>query len=156
MGFNTSMNSTLAVNLVQAQHRGICPEGFHIPSAAEWDELAAYVDAHNGAEGVGTSLKSPYLFVVSDSVPQGTDLFGFAGLPGDNHVNGEKSAKTGKAGYDDNVGRYGPLWSSSESAAGTASKRNLNFRNEALNVNTNSKANGKSVRGLRDFRKRRA
>ena len=151
MGFNTSMNSTLAGNLVQAQHRGICPEGFHIPSAAEWDELAAYVDAHNGAEGVGTSLKSPYLFVVRDSVPQGTDLFGFAGHPGDNHVNGEKSAKTGKAGYDDNVGRYGFWWSSSESAAGTASVRLLNFRLEALDVYALSKATGRSVRCLRDF-----
>lgn len=152
MGFNTSMNSTLAGNLVQAQHRGICPEGFHIPSAAEWDELAAYVDAHNGAEGVGTSLKSPYLFVVRDSVPQGTDLFGFAGHPGDNHVNGEKSAKTGKAGYDDNVGRYGFWWSSSESAAGTASIWRLDFRGEALDVFANNgKVTGASVRCLRDF-----
>ncbi|WP_308604666.1 FISUMP domain-containing protein [uncultured Fibrobacter sp.] len=152
MGFNTSMNSTLAGDLVQSQHRGICPEGFHIPSAAEWDELAAYVDAHNGAEGVGTSLKSPYLFQMRDSIPQGTDLFGFAGLPGDDHVDGQKSAITGKtAGYDDNVGRYGSWWSSSESAAGTASRRYLIFRDEALNVGTSSKADGKSVRCLRDF-----
>ena len=152
MGFNTAMNSTLAGDLVQAQHRGICPEGFHIPSAAEWDELAAYVDAHNGVEGVGTSLKSPYLFQMRDSIPQGTDLFGFAGLPGDNHVDGEKSGITGKtAGYDDNVGLDGSWWSSSESAAGTASKRSLYFRNEALGVYTDSKARGFSVRCLRDF-----
>jgi hypothetical protein len=40
----------------QANHRGICPEGWHIPSNTEWDALYHFADD--------------------------TDEFGFAALPG--------------------------------------------------------------------------
>lgn len=52
--------------------------------------------------------------------------------------------------FDGNAGLNGNWWSSTESAASTATKRNLNYNHEALNVNQNSKSNANSVRCLRD------
>lgn len=55
-----------------------CPSGWHLPSRAEWTTLYNYVDANNGSEGVGTSLKSKSGWGTSGN---GTDKFGFNGLP---------------------------------------------------------------------------
>ena len=42
-------SSTDADSAIGAAHQGICPDGWHVP-----------VDANNGGEGVGTSLKSDF------------------------------------------------------------------------------------------------
>ena len=62
---------------IQPVHRGICPEGWHIPTKAKWNKLAAFVDKANGgaAGDVGKSLKSA-LWVDADG-----DVFGFRALP---------------------------------------------------------------------------
>jgi uncharacterized protein (TIGR02145 family) len=115
MGFNSSYNSTSAASLLKEVNRGICPEGFHVPSDAEWTELIDYVDAHNGAEGIGSSLKSRYLWQARDSISGGTDLFGFSALPADDRAEGQTSIKVPSAlGFDDNVFRGGHWWSSTE------------------------------------------
>jgi len=53
------------------KHRGICPEGWHIPSNEEWNMLMTAVGGSNTA---GTKLKA-----TTDS---GTDNYGFLALPG--------------------------------------------------------------------------
>lgn len=103
---------------IQEVHQGICPAGFHVPTSDEWNTLFDYVDAHNGSENVGTSLKSQYLWYPKDSVVQGTDQFGFAALPADDYVAGQKNPVTGVAtGFDNYVYRNTQIWSSTESDA---------------------------------------
>lgn len=60
--------------------RGICPEGWHLPSERDWKLLEKYVDLNNDDEGIGVSLKVPDLW---DPYPNavGTDRFGFSALP---------------------------------------------------------------------------
>ncbi len=58
--------------------QGICPSGWHLPSLLEWQELEAYVDANNGSEGNGESLKSKKLWLSNNN---GTDLFKMNILP---------------------------------------------------------------------------
>ena len=58
-----------------------CPDGWHLPSDEEWGELKNFVDAHNGDEGVGTSLKSTNGWKKEPPIPVGTDRFGFSGKP---------------------------------------------------------------------------
>lgn len=58
-----------------------CPDGWHLPSDEEWGELINFVDAHNGDEGVGTSLKSTNGWKNEPTIPVGTDRFGFSGKP---------------------------------------------------------------------------
>ncbi len=123
MGFDSAYNSRLAEEgMIQAPHRGVCPEGFHLPSDAEWDALVAYVDAHNGAEGVGTSLKARYLWRQDtvdfkyNGITPGTDLFGWAGLPGDQMLYGTISStgEVGFIGFGKQLGNFGYWWSSTE------------------------------------------
>ncbi|MCK9182638.1 MAG: fibrobacter succinogenes major paralogous domain-containing protein [Fibrobacteraceae bacterium] len=68
-------------DLSDGLYQGVCPEGWHLPSEAEWHILYNYVDDHNGSEGIATSLKSLNGWNDTDSL-LGTDLFGFSALPG--------------------------------------------------------------------------
>lgn len=60
--------------IVENPYRGICPEGWHVPSYDEFLALMTYVDENNGDEGVGKSLKS------SEWDEQSSDSFGFSAL----------------------------------------------------------------------------
>jgi uncharacterized protein (TIGR02145 family) len=68
-------------------HRGICPEGWHIPSEREWKLLEKYVALHNDDEGVGVSLKVKDVWRPYADVPLGTNRFGFSALPFDPLIN---------------------------------------------------------------------
>lgn len=58
--------------------RGLAPPGFHISTESEWDSMMnSAVDKRN----VGTHLKAQYAWLPT-SVPEGTNLKGFNGLPG--------------------------------------------------------------------------
>ncbi len=66
----------------------LCPAGWHVPAIAEWTVLYNYVDANNGTEGVGKSLKSTTGWYEAGTeietrvaVATGEDLFGFSALP---------------------------------------------------------------------------
>lgn len=66
--------------ILQEEHQGVCPVGYHIPSAAEFEKLMAYVDLFNGDEDVATSLKSKNGWIEKGAA--GTDRFGFHAYPG--------------------------------------------------------------------------
>ena len=43
-------------------HQGICPDGWHIPSDADWEELIDYVESENGCSDCAAKyLKAPLL-----------------------------------------------------------------------------------------------
>jgi len=71
-----STDRTDGSNSIPSGIRGICPEGWHIPSDAEWAVLVAHV-----GDNAGTKLKSA-------SGWNGTDEYGFSALPA-----GEASAE---------------------------------------------------------------
>ncbi|MGL1937127.1 MAG: discoidin domain-containing protein [Fibrobacterales bacterium] len=64
--------------------QGICPEDWHLPSAAEWDELIAYVDVINGSDEAGYSLKAQYSWQDNNDhdLGNGNDEFGFGAVAG--------------------------------------------------------------------------
>jgi uncharacterized protein (TIGR02145 family) len=59
-----------------------CPDGYHLPSATEWDTLVART---GGGDMAGKNLKSAQNWYGNGS---GTDEFGFSALPGGNHLSG--------------------------------------------------------------------
>jgi len=63
---------------IPGRAQGICPDGWFVPSAAEWDSLAAFVerDPRVGAGKGGDALKATGVGEFS-----GSDPFGFRGLP---------------------------------------------------------------------------
>lgn len=59
----------------QGSRQGICPEGWHVPSQAEWTTLITYV---GGVTTAGTKLKSADLW---NDESKGTNDYGFTVLP---------------------------------------------------------------------------
>jgi uncharacterized protein (TIGR02145 family) len=131
--------------------RGICPPGWHLPTDEEWKLLEGAVDSQYGfgdntwndagyrGLDAGTNLKTTGGWTDNGS---GTDLFGFAGLPGGGrHYDG----------YFFNVGNYSYWWTSSEDYYGNAWFRYLSFINLGVIRYFEFKGDGFSVRCLRDY-----
>ena len=118
--------------------RGLAPNGWHVPTDAEWTLLTDYLSA-NGNEGKeGDALKSKSGWI-SDG--NGTDAYGWLGLPG-----GERS-------YDGDfsfVGYSGSWWCSSQSFTSDAWTRSLASYIDFVSRGSSPKEGGFSVRCLRD------
>lgn len=103
----------------------LCPKGWHVPSDAEWEELTRHISNQKGpyekVDGnwleLGRHLKTRSGWANNGN---GTDDFGFSGLPG-----GDR----GYDGYFRYAGNYGHWWSSTEASATTAWSRGLNWGN---------------------------
>jgi uncharacterized protein (TIGR02145 family) len=72
--WNTVMNGASASSLNPSGVTGICPEGWHIPSQAEWEELLAEVGNDGG------NLKDKDLWNPPNT--GATNRYGFSALPG--------------------------------------------------------------------------
>jgi len=149
MGLDTSFNHK-KWDGNEAKVQGICPDGWRLPSAKDWEKLLAYA-------GVGASVrlraKSGWL--------QGTgvDEFGFSALPGGSHnAPGTINALNEPPEFE------GYWWSSSNSktwdggaqhvrmyrAGGIDVYDGYNVPNEEFESTRTNKMNGYSVRCLQD------
>ena len=117
--------------------RGLCPNGWHVPTDDEWTELETHVGAngHSGTEG--TALKSTSGWYIGN----GTDDFGFSGLPG-----GYRHSEVGDFFPSGNIG----YWWSSSSNGGDAWCLELNGSRTEIPRYIVSLRYGFSVRCLRD------
>ena len=148
--------------------RGVCPEGWHLPTTAEFETLFTAVGGTQDAEkeelwdDVGKVLKSTsswniynYLNVdgngtiravvdfsqIVRDVGNGSDAYGFSALP---------------AGYRSDNGDYGwqvdlaYFWSSTEDDSDYANFMNLDYRYDTARLFDDSKRNGFSVRCVKD------
>jgi len=135
-------------NSVSERSRGICPTGFHIPSDCEWMYLE---------HGQGMSISEQNQ--LNDLRSQGDDS---QGTPG-NKLRRQGTGQTNTSGFSGLLAGYrntngtfnnrasnGNWWSSSATGATTAINRNVNTGNRGVNRNSNNKANGFSVRCLKD------
>jgi len=118
--------------------RNVCPTGWHVPSKNDWLELIEYI-GNNGYLGKeGEVLKSLDNW---NSERGGRDPYGFSGLPG---------GIRGNVGSFYFIGNYGYWWSSTETNTYNAWSSYLNYNNGNVNSYYFNKADGISVRCLRD------
>ncbi|MDR1830182.1 MAG: hypothetical protein LBQ76_05355, partial [Candidatus Fibromonas sp.] len=84
MSLPSSCNSSTCSNQVQSKHRGICPNGWHIPSNDDWDKLFRYVDNVSGSGLYDSPTAGRYLKSTTgwNSGGNGTNQYGFSALPG--------------------------------------------------------------------------
>ncbi len=115
--------------------RGVCPEGWHLPSSAEWNAL---IDTVGGASVAGKMLKSTEGW---DDGHVGDDVYGFAAL-GTGYLAGS---------YDmfiyDGLSEY--FWSSSDVSETAAYTLGLSI-SDAASVSNGGKSDGFSVRCVKD------
>lgn len=74
-----AMNGAASSSLVPSGVRGVCPEGWHLPSNAEWNILINYL---GGKDIAGGEMKEPGISHWSAPNEGATNSSGFTGLPG--------------------------------------------------------------------------
>jgi uncharacterized protein (TIGR02145 family) len=136
MGIDASYNSTAWGGRNDEKYKGICPEGWHLPSQAEWDTLVTYV---GGSAVAGKKLKSTYGWVNGGD---GTDNHGVSALPGGRYSNGNFY----------NAGNTGYWWTATEIGSNSAYSRGMSYSNDYVNEYGygNGKSYGLSVRCVKE------
>jgi len=124
--------------------RGVCPDGWHVPSDDEWTILTDYLGGESVAGGkmkeTGTIEDGDGLWTSPNT--DATNESGFSALPAGYRYYGN--------GYYINVGNYGYFWSSSEYYSYSAWSRILIYGGSNVYRSYGSKQYGFSVRCLGD------
>ena len=139
--------------------RGLCPEGWHVPSEEGWKQLEMHLGmtqeeadrtAGRGATG-GGKLKSTRTSIPACPHPRwrspntgATNESGFSGLPG-----GRRRFPQYGGGHYVSVGERGLWWSSTEHSTGSAWFRSLTYGHWYVYRFNGYKQDGLSVRCLR-------
>lgn len=136
MNLNDSCNTKVCSDQVQTVHKGICPQGWHVPSDAELTVLTAFI----GEDVAGTKLKAASGW---SSDGNGTDDYGFSALPG------------GGRGYNsafNDIDEYGFWWTTTEdeSRADHVYLRLMNSNDEDVTRLGDYKITANSIRCLKD------
>lgn len=132
--------------------QGICPPGWHLPTDEEWKVLEGAVDSQYGigdpewdiysefrGYDAGTNLKTTSGWNYNGN---GTDLFGFSGLPGGGLYN--------CCIFFGGVGNYSFWWTSTEYNGDYAWRRYLNFGGPRVERTNLFNSNRLQVRCMRD------
>lgn len=125
--------------------QGICPNGWHVPSEAEWQTLYDYIYSAQKltSSAVGKYLKTTSGWYSGDShYKPGLDTYGFAALP----AGSASGSSVGDVGYITDFCTATPSESSSNYAYG----RYLHYRSDNLVEGYVYKNGGRSVRCLKD------
>ena len=113
--------------------RGVCPQGWHLPTQTEWNTLFTAV---GGSSVAGTKLKSTSGW----NSGNGTDAFSFSALPAGGWGGGDYD-------YEGNIAFF---WSSTANSSNDASRMRLHYVSDGASLGDYNKGNGFSVRCLKD------
>ncbi len=157
----TVMNGEESSNNVPSGVQGICPDGWHLPSDAEWTQLIEYINAQgypnsDVSNGAGNTLKScrqeysplggecetsEHPRWKSHYTHIGFNEFGFSAMPGGIRSN------TGTYGY---IGFFGKYWTSTVDSSLHAWSRLMGYDNGRVLRNNNYRSYAYSVRCVMD------
>jgi uncharacterized protein (TIGR02145 family) len=118
--------------------RGLCPLGWHVPTAEEWRTL---IDCLGGTEVAGGRMKDTSSRLWRISVPGATNESGFSAVP---------AGGRGRFGSAAEVGFYATWWSSTPAEASYAWHWGLYPDRSGIRFNPGHQSSGFSVRCIRD------
>lgn len=118
--------------------RKIAPEGWHIPTKAEWQKLADYLGGNHRAGG---KLKEKKTLHWDNPNTGATNQSGFTALPGGNRNND---------GFFENLRYSGGWWTANGSEADFAYDRNLTCNSREIAPDIDDKKYGFSLRCVKD------
>lgn len=122
-------------SLVQPKHQGICPDGWHIPSDAEWDALMTTI---GGSDSAAKRIKSRAGWF---NLGNGTDAYGFRAMPG-----GYRHFQA----HFDYPSTYGYWWSATDFDGTNAWFRFMKYGSPQVFRGKNSKDLGLAARCVQD------
>lgn len=120
-----------------------CPDGWHLPNQQDWADLKDVVGTR--IEPAGTKLKTVDHWLNADSVLQGTNRFGFYGLPA-----GRKNVEGGWLP----TGKFAYFWTSSVSGINspeTSLGWQLTYETDELGYGDYYRGHGMSVRCVASY-----
>ena len=112
----------------------VCPEGWHLPDSADFEQLIA---SAGGMDFASEKLKSTSGWFKKGN---GSDEFGFDALPAGYRLGN---------GTFDGIGGYAHLWTASETPDGLAHYLLLDFSTKAAKLSAFGKDEARSVRCVR-------
>jgi len=145
LGLADSCNRAVCSTLVKKPHRGICPVGWHVPKAAEWDSLGAFAGRRGGRTGLNLKSKFGWKFYLYGTP---VDSFGFRGLPG-----GARDVLLYTDGILRNfisAGTSGQWWNATEQLAYSAYSNVTGYQSPDLIHGAGDKSMSYSLRCVRD------
>ncbi len=125
-------------------HQGICPDGWHLPSNSEWNNLELFLRISSelaDSNNIASMIKSDTLWNYNGN---GTNETGFSALP---------SGFRYKEGLFDKINRYGYFWTSTQcmlSCDQSAVYRYLIFSDNEIHSSYPSKKSGLPVRCIKN------
>lgn len=141
MKLSEDFSEKSARDSIKRTHRGICPNGWHIPSIYDFERLNAYLRDIDEAVGVATNLKARDVWPESENSLPGENGFGFNALP--SGILPSYSAFSGR----DSVTAF---WSTAEKDSATAFYWPIRYDSDDLIRDSSGKAAAFSVRCLMD------
>lgn len=121
--------------------KGICPNGWHIPTMLDFKRLDAYLKDIDDAVGVGTNLRSRTDWNESENALLGQDGFGFTG-----EANGMRDAAGQYSGMRSMVG----FWSGTEADSLSSLAWKLSYDDDEFIQDTTVKGAAYSIRCIMD------
>ncbi len=128
--------------------QGVCPQGWHLPSNAEWQQLEIYLGMDPAVVNTtgwrgndeGGKLKETGTTHWASPNSGATNSSGFTALPG-----GRRDTN----GTFGDIGSYGNWWSTTEDGS-NAWRRRLDYNSATVYRDTPNKGTGRTVRCVRD------
>jgi uncharacterized protein (TIGR02145 family) len=140
--WNTAMGGKASSNNVPSGVQGVCPSGWHLPFADEWDRLAESVGGQKDNYGMyystGKALKATSGW---NGGGNGTDTYGFSALPGGRRDYGGRFYG---ADY------YGDWWTATEGSSDNAYGLHMYYGYDYVYEYYDVKSDGFSVRCVKD------
>jgi uncharacterized protein (TIGR02145 family) len=115
--------------------QGVCPDGWHLPSDAEWEELTNFIGSNPSSK-----LKAQSGWQATSN-RNCTDNYGFSAIPG-----GTRS----RDGTFQSISLYGYWWGSTDYSTEDARGFQMSWDNQSVVVFSPDKGYGFSVRCVRD------
>lgn len=153
--WHTIMNGALGTNAAPSGVRGICPEGWHVPSDREWQTLEGTVDSQSGVNtgiwtalayrghDAGLNLKSKTGWDEANGVSGGgTDAYGFAAHPG-GFWNSYENEYLG-------IGKELCFWTCTEQSEENSMFRQMSYAEDRIARYYGNKTSGFYVRCVKD------
>ena len=132
--------------------QGICPNGWHVPSDAEWDELQNYVSNLSQYRCNDNNTYIAKALAATEGWSGSTSTCAVGNALDNNNATGFSALPAGyySGGSYTGLGTTSLFWSSTESSNSNTYDRSLDYSNAVMTRSSHVKSCGLSVRCLRD------
>ncbi len=119
----------------------LCPQGWHVPTDAEWSQLTTYLGSNAGGQLKATGNKTDGTGLWASPNAGATNESGFTGLPGGYRYD---------SGTFSTITNIGEWWSATELSTTNARYRYLQSSGNSVTSASNGKKRGHSCRCIKD------